>query len=65
MENFTLQERELYEALKELRESLLEFERHQDKPVTWPERVDKAFQRTDVVLHETENKAASSLGSAG
>lgn len=65
MENFTPRERELYETLKELRESLLEFERHQDKPITWPERVDKAFQTTDSVLHKAENKADSSLGSAG
>lgn len=65
MENLTPNERELYETLKELRESLREFERNQDKPVTWPERVDKAFQTSDAVLARTEDKADSSLGSAG
>lgn len=65
MENLTPNERELYETLKELRDSLLEYDRRQDNPIDWPERVDKAFQTTDAVLDKTENKADSSLGSAG
>lgn len=63
MEYLTPNERELYKTLKELRDSLLEYDRQQDTPIEWPERVDKAFQTTDAVLHKTENKAETSLGS--